>query len=250
MAKSNTAKDNTADDNFQDVIPANKLPLVVALAAASRLADDKKAFLYIEEADANALKELGFAKVAEKGREGSTDVNGRIAARLTDEGLAYADKLSGIEPASEYTNEAGPSDNTEGGTTRQTTGFKRPDTIEIEEGVALPSIARGRTGETSYPFDKLPLNGSFHIAATPACPDPSKSVASSVSAANLKYSEEEKDSDGNVITETKRVRQGTGANKKFIMKDFPKRKPTRQFTVRSVGVDDPKGAGCRVWRIL
>lgn len=88
--------------------------------------------------------------------------------------------------------------------------------FEIEDGIALPS-ARGGKGGSVYPFDSLNVGQSFHVPATTDRPNPAKSLASTVSSATKRYA------------------------------DKPEGE-RRKFTVRSVGTDDPKGAGARVWR--
>ncbi len=90
-----------------------------------------------------------------------------------------------------------------------TTGF------EIEDGIALPS-ARGGKNQSVYPFDQLGVNQSFHVPASTDKPNPAKSLASTVSSATKRYAE--------------------GDDK-------------RVFTVRSVGDNDPKGKGARVFRL-
>jgi hypothetical protein len=91
--------------------------------------------------------------------------------------------------------------------------------------VALPTAKRGgRTGST-YPFDQLEVGQSFFVPATEARPDPAKSLASTVTSANERYSE--------VIPGQTRVnRKGN---------TVPATKQIRLFAIRSV--DDGKAWG-------
>ncbi len=95
---------------------------------------------------------------------------------------------------------------------------KSAASFELETGVALPSVRRGGRGATVYPFDEMEVGHSFHVPVSEDKPNPAKSLASTVSSATARY----KDEAGEV---------------------------TRKFVVRSVGAEDPKGAGARVFRI-
>lgn len=83
--------------------------------------------------------------------------------------------------------------------------------LEIEKNVPMPVRTRGRRGSYKYPFKKMEVGDSFHVAATEDRPKPSRTLASTVSTASKKFG--------------------------------------KLFRVRSVGEDDPKGAGARVFRI-
>ena len=94
---------------------------------------------------------------------------------------------------------------------------KQMDLFEIDKNVPMPKVVR-RTS-TKYPFDKLVEieTDSFHIPQTDDNKDPVKRVASAVNAASKRYLKE----DGRF----------------------------KKFAVRRVGEDDPKGPGCRVYRV-
>lgn len=129
---------------------------------------------------------------------------------------------------------------------------------EIEDNVPIPtsSVRRGRTG--GYPFEQLDINQSFHVAAKnnekPA--DVAARLQSSVSGARSRFAEET----GATETVTKKVYQknedgsfAKDADGKRIVASTedvqrPVTKVTRDFTVKAVGDDDPKGPGARVWR--
>lgn len=131
----------------------------------------------------------------------------------------------------------------------------------IESGVPLPSATARRGRQSGYPFEKLGINDSFHVAK----PDDVETLEelltrlqSSVSGARAKFAVQDGD-------KTKTVKQKTykkDDNDK-IMKDeqgkrildteteveVPVMLNTRNFTAMIVGDDDPKGEGVRVWRI-
>lgn len=232
--KSNDTANNA--DNFEALISEAKLPLLAALADATRSGADK--FLYVDESDAKLLYDAGLALVDTNTR----NADGQVATRLNDAGLAYAEKNPAEPDNNVLSNEGNTEQKEASAAKRQSTGYVRPANIELDKSVQMPSVSRGRAGETSYPFDTMEVGDSFHIAATEQNKDPAKSVASSVSTANIKYSREKKDENGNVITKPRKVRNGE-------IKHFPEREPIKQFTIRSVDASDPKGVGCRVWRV-
>ena len=103
--------------------------------------------------------------------------------------------------------------------------------FEIDDGVPMPTARGGGRTSTQYPFDRLEVGQSFHIPATTDKPNPSKSIASTVSAATKKYA--------TPTGETKKSPKGN---------DIPVLNYTRKFSVKAVDASDPKGAGARVWR--
>lgn len=129
---------------------------------------------------------------------------------------------------------------------------------EIEDNVPIPqnSTRRGRTG--GYPFEQLAVNQSFHVAAKddeqPA--DVAARLQSSVSGARARFAEPTGEQETVTKKVYKRNEDGSFAkdeNGKRIVESTenvtrPVTKPTRDFTVKAVGSDDPKGAGARVWR--
>jgi len=128
---------------------------------------------------------------------------------------------------------------------------------EIEDNIPIPTSTarRGRTG--GYPFENLNINQSFHVAVKdgeePA--DVAARLQSSVSGARARYAE--------ATGEQETVSQKTykkGEDGQFLKVDGkrvvdtevsvtrPKMKVVRDFTVKAVNADDPKGPGARVWR--
>lgn len=116
---------------------------------------------------------------------------------------------------------------------------KTPSPFKIVKGIALPPSKRrvGETAGSQYPFDDLEIpegaewGDSFHVAKTEKMPDPAKSLASSVTAANMRFSKPE---------------AGQHKTRKGTMKD--NYQFTRMFQIREVGADDPEGPGARIWR--
>lgn len=134
----------------------------------------------------------------------------------------------------------------------------------IDDAVPVPTTKTRAPREGGYPFDQLAVGQSFHVAKTAANPDPASRLASSVSGARVKYSVPMTDEAGNPVMETVTVKDyqrdpntkggfAKGADGKRIVtgtrtETRPKMKEGRSFTVASVGKDDPRGEGARVWR--
>jgi hypothetical protein len=130
--------------------------------------------------------------------------------------------------------------------------------FEIEDNIPIPTSTarRGRTG--GYPFENLNEGQSFHVPVKegeePA--DVAARLQSSVSGARARFSEETGESE----TVQRKVYQKDAAGE-FVKVDGkrvvestedvtrPKTRLTRDFTVKPVGADDPKGPGARVWRV-
>ena len=130
--------------------------------------------------------------------------------------------------------------------------------FEIEDNIPIPqnSTRRGRTG--GYPFEQLAINQSFHVAVKdgeePA--DVAARLQSSVSGARARFAEKT----GATKTVERKIyaKNDDGSFKKdangkrIVERTEPvtvdETRPTRDFTVKAVGADDPKGPGARVWR--
>ncbi len=94
--------------------------------------------------------------------------------------------------------------------------------VDVEDGVKIPSPCKpGRTPNKKYPFDTMGVSQSFHVPKTEKKPNPAKSLASTVHAANKRY------------------RIGLG----------PEKQEFKHFIIRTVDTFDPKGPGARVFRI-
>jgi hypothetical protein len=131
--------------------------------------------------------------------------------------------------------------------------------FEIEDNVPLPTGTSGnRRGRVAqYPFAMLEVGQSFHVPKTEANPDPANRLASSVTGARDQFAvatgenkdvvvtEYQRGEDGKYVkdAEGKRIATGTRTESR------PVKTLVRDFKVASVGADDPKGEGARVWRI-
>lgn len=143
----------------------------------------------------------------------------RVAVKASDAGIAAFNAASG----------GGTSTSNPAGVVATTAAFK------ITKGVELPAIRR-RVGEATgsrYPFDTMEVGDSFHVPSSDAMKNPAKSLASSVTAANRRYSVkaegQHKTHKGNMID-----------NYTYV----------RNYTIRAVtkAGGDPDGDGARIWR--
>lgn len=195
------------------------------MATLSLIAASSAGFAMLTQAEGKELVEAGLATVDTTNVEGD-----KAAVSLTDAGKALLP--SGEAPAAPA-----------GG-------------YEIETGIEMPTTSTRKGRESGYPFDKLEIGQSFHVAKTAENPDPASRLASSVSGARVKYSVPT----GETETVTKRVYKkaaGGGYEKdaegKRIVEsetqvERPKMQVTRDFACKTVDATDPKGEGARVWR--
>jgi hypothetical protein len=167
-------------------------------------------FIY---ASANEVAPLVAAELVET-NAAMTDESGNIATRATTKGIETMDANTATATADAPAAPAA----APVAATRPARG-----SFTIRTEVPVPTIQRGGRGGNVYPFDQLPVNGSFHIAATDAKPNPAKSLASTVSSASKRYEDAHKESNGAI--------------------------PSRKFIVRSVGDNDPDGKGARIFRV-
>ncbi|AMW36187.1 hypothetical protein [Xanthomonas phage XAJ2] len=165
--------------------------------------------------------------------EGLVEVNpemkneaGDLATRATSKGIEQMNAQN--QPAT-------------GDTTAQTTApaASKPS-FQIEVATLPPVSGRGRSaGSSLYPFEQLEVGQSFFVPATAEKPEPAKSLASVVSAANKRTGVE--------TGETKQTRNGN---------TIPVIEFTKHFVVRARSAADEsreglKGGtdGARVYRI-
>ena len=198
-------------------------------------------FLY---ANADEIAPLVAAELVET-NPAMLDESGNVAARATAKGIEAVNKTA--------TN----TDTNAAASAAVTEAQARASAFEIDDYVPNLTIKRGGRGGEIYPFDSLEVNKSFHVPATPDKPDPAKSLASTVSSAAARYAvgtgtfEDVTVTDYQLDAEGKRVK---GADGKFIktgehVENREVMKKTREFIVRSVGAEDPRGPGARVIRI-
>jgi hypothetical protein len=129
--------------------------------------------------------------------------------------------------------------------------------FEIESDIPVGARHRG-TRTAKYPFDMLEVGQSFHVAATADMPKPAVTLAGAVTNANAKWShpdpsgrtELRKVSVFQLDAEGKRTRTEDGGFVKLgeEMKQVPAMIAERSFTIRTVGSEDHKGPGCRIFR--
>lgn len=212
---------------------ANLSLLAVIVAAMS---NDAAPFHMATKTEVKNLLNNDLVEVNEEIVDGD-----KVAVRATEKGVAEA--ASATEGTENLTDTATATP------AASTGGF------EIETGIEKPAGRRARTAST-YPFDDMPVGSSFHIPATANKPDPAKSMASTVSSANKRFSTET----GETESFTRKVYQLDAAGKRVKGEDGklvstgtetitrPVLKAGKTFSVKAVGSDDPKGAGARVWR--
>lgn len=173
-------------------------------------------FAYATVKDAKQLVAEGLVEQ----NETITDEAGALATRATEKGIAH---MSEIE-TNGATNEAA--------TPAPAVSFG------IVADIPMPGAARGGRNSETYPFDKLEAGQSFFIPASESKPNPAKSLASTVTSANERYSEV-------IEGEFRTNRKGN---------QVPATRQIREFAVRTVEDGAPwghpgvKGAG--VWRTL
>lgn len=222
--------------------PARTAVTLTGVALLAAIASAEGGFLMLTQAEGQDIVNEGFAVVDTSIVEGDT-----AAVRLTEAGTA---KLA-------ETKDNGSNPEATAGTAPAATDAKA--SYDIDDGVPMPTgtVRRGREG--GYPFDKLEIGQSFHVAKSADNEDPAARLASSVSGARVKYSEEVPGETETVTKKTyKRGPDGKGyakdADGKRIVESeetvtVPKLKLTRDFVCKSVDASDPKGEGARVWRV-
>jgi hypothetical protein len=170
-------------------------------------------FAFVNPADAAALVAAGSIEV----NTAVSDGFGKIAARTTDKGNTEVMARAPVIPAASAPDAA----------------TAVASKYEIDTDVVMVPAKRGRQSST-YPFDDLPVGGSFHIPATAEKPNPAKGMASTVSSANARFAID--------------VPGQFKANRKGVQVAVTT--PERKFEVRAVDATDKRGAGARVYRTL
>lgn len=152
-----------------------------------------------------------------------TDAQGNPAVRATPEGINTMNtpaETAAEAPASEF---------------------------KIDTGIPVPTIRRAGSATSKYPFDDLPVGGSFFVPATEDMPNPGKSLASTVSSASKRYATKNGTRTINrkadeALAAERGVEVGTMVPVEVDAYDYE-----RKFIVRSVEENGVSGA--RVWRI-
>lgn len=171
--------------------------------------------------------------------------NGEVAVRITDQGRAYlAAEQSGnanenisqngvdngaaahVQSASTVadTNQAAATQ-----VTNQTKGNQM--SFAIVKGLSLPSVARGRGASSKYPVDAMEAGDAFFVPNSAfEGGNAAKSLASTVTAANNKYSEV-------VPGETRTLTKGKNKGQ-----SVPATKQVREYAVRAATHEGTEGA--------
>lgn len=235
-----------AKANKKVVAPTHNSDLLHGIAAATQ----SGGFQWHQALDVAHLVAAGHVEQNHEMR----DPEGRLATRATPAGIAAHMGIVPLEP-----------------TIAEKLAPSAPK-FAIDTGVELAPVKRNFGGggrEPTYPFDNLaaPTQGpngliyaSFHV---PAVQDekgewsqPGRAIGSSLAAQNRKYARET----GQFETVLEWVYQ-TGPDGKRVKVDghyvklhqqqvqVPVTVQEREFTLRTVGVDDPRGPGARVFRI-
>lgn len=135
--------------------------------------------------------------------------------------------------------------------------------FEIDDAVPMPVKSKaGAKRGSKYPFDKLNVGQSFHVPATVENPEPITALASSLTGARRLFAKPVL-VDGQPVKETVTVNEYAVDAKGKRIKDAEtgkwvvtgtkpveriKTEQERDFVAASVGADDPKGVGARVYR--
>lgn len=107
--------------------------------------------------------------------------------------------------------------------------------FELETGHELPVSKRGGGLKADiYPFAAMEKGMSFHVAASDKRPNPAKSLASTITAANRRFAA------------AFPAKKGKNPHPQAGQ---PSGQDGRKFTVRPAVATDPKGPGARVYRI-
>lgn len=214
-----------------------KASVSLLLMVASAMFSDK-GFHFATPGEADELVKAGLAEQNPEIAEGD-----HLATRLTETGRTEAVANGFVAPTLE-------TPMTETVTAAPSSGFT------IDTDIPVPSQRGGKGGE-KYPFDNLPVNGSFFVPATAENDNPAKSLASTVSSATARYAVETGENETvtlktyQVDGDGKRVKNAEG---KYIptgekTETRPVMREVRKFTVRSVDeTAQGRGKGARVWR--
>lgn len=186
----------------------------------------------------NPLVAEGLVEV----NRGMANAAGELATRITAKGLAHMSKTAAapVVETDTYPVEAEP---------ESTEQYPEPtypedeavneaeEVVEglyvIEENIPIPASAEsGKRGRKShYPFPQLQVGQSFFVPATKEKPNQAKQLASTVSAAIARYSEEVPG----------QFRVNKKGERVAVMK------PTRNFVIRNI-TENGVVTGARIWR--
>lgn len=199
-------------------LSANQLTKLGKIVAATQ--DEATGFVHMSVKSVQILLDAGLVECNNE----ITDAQGNPAVRATPEGITTmntpADTAAAEAPASAFA---------------------------IDTGIPVPTIRRAGSATSKYPFDDLPIGGSFFVPATEDMPNPGKSLASTVSSASKRYATKNGTRTINRKANAEQaaalgVEVGTLVPVEVDAYDYE-----RKFIVRSV--EENGAAGARVWRI-
>ncbi len=185
------------------------------------------------------------------------DDNGYLATRASDKGMQHF-LAAGVPVAPTPVTERMPASSS--------------SKFAIDDDIPLPDVKRnfgGATREPTYPFDALPapVSGrppaSFHVPVTAEMENPARAIGSAVSGQNRKWARPtgQKQFVEEFVYQTgadgKRMKQDGHYVKMIDGFGNPVKRTVeidvtvqeREFTIRSVDANDPRGPGARVFRI-
>lgn len=208
-------------------------------------------FLYRNPATIFDLIDRGYVETNTE----MTNEAGEMATRATDAGIAR------INGSTALTIQGNPVSgiNAQGDEVKPPVG--NTQAFEIDTDIAIVPATRGRNAAKRpeiYPFDALPLGGSFHVAANGDVKEQARKFGVTVSNANSRYKVDTGETETVIVTDYQIGADGKlakDANNKWIRtsehpETRPVRKPTRTFQLRVVDASDKRGSGLRVFRTL
>jgi len=209
----------------------------------------KQAFSWLTQEATDALSKPEMVYVSDHVRS-----DGYRAVMATPEGVGYADAhLADTTPDNNIEHAFGnPEDTDKAAAPAASNGNSNRrlapavGSIEIEKGIKPKNPSRARSRESAYPFDRMEIGDSFHVPVTAQNDDPIKNLSSSVSNANQKYFEREKDENGDEIIVSTRTMERKG--QKYEINKY-KGMQLRRFYAEKVDDSDPSGPGVRVFRV-
>lgn len=207
------------------------------------------ALLALVAAAANGVLMLTQAEGAEQVAAGNLELTGNTdgdlaEVRLTDAGRAALAAAGG--------------DNG---------GAASTPSYELESGIPLPEKRSRRSNgnrESQYPFAKMEVGQSFHIPKTEDNKNPADRIAPTITRLRAQAAKPVFEADGTTpVMETvkqityqlddkgKRVKNAEGGFIKTgeVMVQRQKTAPAVDYLVQTVGAEDPKGEGARIWRV-
>lgn len=120
-----------------------------------------------------------------------------------------------------------------------------PDITGISTAVEMPTRANNRGSKSLYPFDEMPVGGSFGVTNKSAA-----NMASIISNQNRKHTAEVKDAEGNAVFKTQELKGADGTITKVPTNEVETERTKHFFAQDCDPVKDPDGATVRVFRNL